>query len=339
MPYHLGMGRCKLGTMELRSLTYFVRIAELGSITRAAAHLRIAQPALTRQVHRLEEELGVPLFTRINRGVRLTEAGQRLLESATRILREVERTSDEIRAHDSFPSGKVIVGITPTLCPVLVPELFSRMAEHFPNIELKVVHAGMLRLEEMLIDGRIDLALLSELSRSRMIVSTRLAEEEMVLVTQPGARKLGIVSGSELKRTSLVLGDGLRAAMDALLAGRDIELNVGIELNDHETMRLMVQQGVAASILPHASVARECKLGLIEAHRITTSGIFRTLALGVAANRGSSAARDAVAQLVAKLVGDYGASAKLALGRGSRENQRHRSFRATRSLFRSPDLI
>jgi LysR family transcriptional regulator, nitrogen assimilation regulatory protein len=297
--------------MELRSLSYFVRIAELGSITRAAAHLRVAQPALTRQVQRLEEELGAALFTRVNRGVRLTEAGQRLLDSAMRILRDVERTADEIRAHDAFPSGKIILGVTPTLCPVLAPELFGRMRQQFPNIELKVVHAGMVRLEEMLIDGRIDLALLSELSRNRLIVSTRLAEEEMVLVTQPGTRVPGIVTAAELRRTKLILGDGLRSAMDALLAGLGIELKVEIELNDHETIRRMVQQGVGASILPHASVAGECARGLTEAHRLTVTGIFRMLALGAAANRTSSVARDAVAQTVTKLVGDYAAEGRL----------------------------
>ncbi len=241
--------------MELRSLNYFVRIAELGSITRAASHLRLAQPALTRHVQRLEEELGVALFTRANRGVRLTEAGEKLLESASRILRDVERTGDEIRAQDAHPSGRIILGITPTLCPILVPELFARMRRDFPRVELKVMHAGMVRLEAFLIDGRVDVALLSELSRSRLIVSTRLAEEEMVLVTQPEARPRGaaggIVSGEELSRIPLLLGDGLRAAMDALLAGRGIELNVAIEINDNETMRLMVAQGAAATILPY----------------------------------------------------------------------------------------
>jgi LysR family transcriptional regulator, nitrogen assimilation regulatory protein len=299
--------------MEIRSLSYFVRIAELGSITRAASHLRVAQPALTRQVQRLEDELGVTLFTRVNRGVRLTEAGQKLLESATRILRDVERTSDEIRAQDAHPSGKIILGITPTLCPVLAPELFSRMRQHYPMIELKVVHAGMVRLEEMIIDGRVDLALLSELSRSRMIVSTRLAEEEMVLVTKPGTRPFGIVTAAELRRTTLILGDGLRAAMDALLAGLGIELKVQVELNDHETIRLMVQQGVGASILPHASVARECVRGLAEAHRLTASGIYRSLALGVAANRSSSIARDAVAQTLRQLLTDIATEGQLAL--------------------------
>jgi LysR family nitrogen assimilation transcriptional regulator len=297
--------------MELRSLHYFVRIAELGSITRASAHLQIAQPALTRHVQRLEDELDAPLFTRANRGVRLTEAGHKLLESAQRILRDVERAGDEIRAHKAHPSGKIVLGVTPTLCPVVVPELFGRMRRHYPMIELKVVHAGTVRLEEFVVDGRVDIGLLAEISRSRLILSTRLAEEEMVLVTRPGARPQRIVSLEELSRTPLILGDGLRAAMDSLLAGHRIELQVDTELNDHETIRLMVQQGVGASILPHSSVYRECARGLAEAHRITANGVFRTLALGVAANRSTSSAREAVAEIVTQVVADIEAEGKL----------------------------
>ncbi len=297
--------------MELRSLHYFVRIAELGSITRASAHLQIAQPALTRHVQRLEDEVDAALFTRANRGVRLTEAGQKLLESAQRILRDVERAGDEIRAHKAHPSGKIILGVTPTICPVVVPELFARMRRHYAMIELKVVHAGTVRLEEFVVDGRVDLALLAEISKSRLILSSRLAEEEMVLVTRPGARPRGIVSAEELNRTPLILGDGLRAALDVLLAGRGIALQVDTELNDHETIRLMVQQGVGASILPYSSVCRECARGLAEAHRIIGGGIFRTLALGTAANRGPSAARQAVAEIVTEVLADIEADGKL----------------------------
>jgi LysR family nitrogen assimilation transcriptional regulator len=313
--------------MELRSLHYFVRIAELGSITRAAAHLHVAQPALTRHVQRLEEELNVALFTRANRGVRLTEAGQKLLDGATRILRDIERTGDEIRAQDAHPSGKIILGITPTLCPVLVPELFARMRRDYPMIELKVMHAGMVRLEEFVIDGRVDIALLSELSRSRLIVSTRLAAEEMVLVTRPGARPAGIIGGDELSRTKLILGDGLRAAMDALLAGLEIELAVETELNDHETIRLMVQQGAGATILPLSSVSRECGRGLVEAHRITETGVFRTLALGVRASRNASLARDAIARTIRGMVEEMADEGRLALAAkrpaARRVRQRH----------------
>jgi LysR family nitrogen assimilation transcriptional regulator len=307
--------------MELRSLHYFVRIAELGSITRAAAHLQIAQPALTRHVQRLENELATALFIRANRGVRLTEAGQKLLDNAQRILRDVERAGDEIRAHRAHPSGKIILGVTPTQCPVVVPELFGRMRRQYPMIELKVVHAGTVRLEEFVIDGRVDIGLLAEIARSRLIISTRLAQEEMVLVTRPGARSPGIVLLDELRRTPLILGDGLRAAIEALLAGSGVDLLVDTELNDHETIRLMVQQGVGPSILPHSSVYRECARGLVEVHRITREGIFRTLALGVAAGRAASTARDAVAELVASVVADIEAGGKLrpAIAAGARE--------------------
>jgi DNA-binding transcriptional LysR family regulator len=317
--------------MELRSLAYFARIAELGSITRAAAHLHLAQPALTRHVQRLEEELGVALFTRANRGVRLTEAGEKLLESAMRILRDVERTGDEIRAQEAHPSGRIVLGVTPTLCPVLVPELFARLRADYPRVELKVMHAGMVRLEEFIIDGRVDVALLSELSRSRLVVSTRLAQEEMVLVTRPGARAPGGLSAEELLRTPLVLGDGLRAAMDALLAGRGIELNVEMEVNDHETMRLMVQRGAGASVLPYSSVARECEHGLLEAHRMTEGGVFRTLAIGVRASRTASPAREAVARTLAGLVAAMDHEGRLSLASaGPAAPRRVRAKRMTR---------
>ena len=132
-----------------------------------------------------------------------------------------------------------------------------------------------------------------------------------MLVTRPGARPRGVVSAEELNRTPLILGDGLRAALDVLLAGRGIALQVDTELNDHETIRLMVQQGVGASILPHSSVYRECARGLAQAHRITASGIFRTLALGAAASRGPSAARQAVAEIVTQVLADIEAEGKL----------------------------
>jgi LysR family transcriptional regulator, nitrogen assimilation regulatory protein len=217
---------------------------------------------------------------------------------------------------------------------VLAPELFARMRRDYPMIELKIMHAGMVRLEEFVIDGRVDIALLSELSRSRLIVSTRLAEEEMVLVTRPGARPAGAVSGDELRATPLILGaarpagavsgdelratplilgDGLRAAMDALLAGLGIELTVDTELNDHETIRLMVQQGAGAAVLPLSSVSKECARGLIEAHRITENGVFRTLALGVRASRNASLARDAVARTIRAMIDEMDRERRLAM--------------------------
>jgi LysR family transcriptional regulator, nitrogen assimilation regulatory protein len=203
--------------------------------------------------------------------------------------------------------------------------LFARMRRDYPMIELKVMHAGMVRLEEFVIDGRVDIALLSELSRSRLVVSTRLAAEEMVLVTRPGARPPGPVGADELRQTALILGDGLRAAMDALLAGFGIELKVDTELNDHETIRLMVQEGAGAAVLPLSSVSRECARGLVEAHRLMDAGVFRTLALGVRASRNASLARDAVARAIRAMVAEMEDEGRLAMAakRSRRTRQRH----------------
>jgi DNA-binding transcriptional LysR family regulator len=101
--------------------------------------------------------------------------------------------------------------------------------------------------------------------------------------------------------------------MDALLAGRGVELNVAIEINDHETIRLMVQQGAAASILPYSSVARECGRGLLDAHRIAESGIFRTLALGVRASRTASLARETVVRTISQLVAEFEMAGQLSV--------------------------
>src|SRR5262249_8936444 len=138
-----------------------------------------------------------------------------------------------------------------------------------------------------------------------------------------------IVGGDELSRTPLILGDGLRAAMDALLAGRGIELKVEYEINDNETMRLMVQDGVAASILPYSSVARDCARGLLAAHRITGGGIFRTLARGVRVSRTASLAREAVVRTIAELVADMEGAGRLALSPARRSAARRRAIRAT----------
>jgi LysR family nitrogen assimilation transcriptional regulator len=121
--------------MNLRHLAYFVRIADLGSFTKAAQHVRVAQPALTRHIHQLEAKFGIELFFRSSRGVVLTEAGKHLYDNATRILHDIERTSDEMRSFAGIPSGKTVLGVTPSLCPVVVPTLLSRHRRKLPGVE------------------------------------------------------------------------------------------------------------------------------------------------------------------------------------------------------------
>ena len=96
--------------MDLRSLRYFLQIAELGNLTRAATRLRVAQPSLTRHMHQLEQELGTSLFLRANKGVTLTDAGLLLRENAERILRDIDHVRSEIRSREKQPRGTVALG-------------------------------------------------------------------------------------------------------------------------------------------------------------------------------------------------------------------------------------
>ncbi len=290
--------------MDIRGLYYFVRIAELGSITRASAHLNVAQPALSRHVQRLEERLGVSLLVRESRGIRLTDAGQQLHEHASRILRELQRAEEEVRGSAASPAGKVILGVTPTLCPVITPRLFADIRENHPRIELKIAESSSLPLLDWLVEGRVDLAIATEPAPSRRLSIYPLAQEEMVLVTAPGARRPGPVDPSDLDGAPLILSDGLRTILETLLSPAMLARQVILELTSIETIRIMVRQGTGESILPFSVLQADPEPSRLSAHRIGEAGIHRKLALVHAATRRLSAAGQAVMASVRAIFAD-----------------------------------
>jgi LysR family transcriptional regulator, nitrogen assimilation regulatory protein len=271
--------------MEFRSLRYFVQIAELGSITAAAQRLRVAQPSLTRHLHRLEADLGVTLFVRAHRGVVLTAAGRSLLERGIRILSDVDRASRELRFEGEEPSGKVVLGVTPTLCPVLLPQLIARIRRDYPKIDLDIQQNGSMKLPDWLMDGRIDAAVLAQIGNDRYISSVPLAREEMVLLTAPGTRPTGAVEAGELAGTGLILTEALHAIMRSLLGGRSIELRVDLILNSLEAIRLMAQQGLCRTIMPYSIIRRDHELGLLDVHQLLDGSLQRQLILATAVGR------------------------------------------------------
>src|SRR3990172_5421279 len=125
--------------MELRSLQYFVQIAEEGSITRAADKLAVAQPALTRHVKQLERELNTMLLTRLPRGVRLTTSGRDFLEYARKIVAEVARARAHVRGNARALHGRVVAGTSPTLAPPLLPRCVTRARLQCPGITLNLL--------------------------------------------------------------------------------------------------------------------------------------------------------------------------------------------------------
>lgn len=286
--------------MDLRGIRYFVQIAELGSITRAAQHLRVAQPALSRHMHALEEELGVTLLVRLPRGVRLTTPGRQFLEHCQRVLRELGRAQDELRSGSATAQGRVIFGVSPTTGPLLLPGVVERMRRQCPQIRLKVVDGFSNQLYDWLQAGRADVAVLTNPVQSRTIRVTPLISEPVVVLAraqQRAARRFMTVA--ELTRTPVVSTEAIRIIADEQLQRHRAQVNVEAEIDAVEAIRRLVLRGTSLTLMPVSTFHEDIQSGKLVAWPIADANIHRILTLAQQAERRPSAAIDEVAQIVA----------------------------------------
>ena len=166
--------------MELDLLRYFLRVAERGNFTRAAEDLALSQPALSRSIQKLEEELGQPVFERKTRSVSLTEAGVLLQSRAQQVLTILDDTKAEIT--DDGQSGRVRVGAIPTIAPYFLPDVLRQFATEFPKATLIVQEDTTEELLKSCTQGEIDLAILALPVPAKYLESEELFEEELLLV-------------------------------------------------------------------------------------------------------------------------------------------------------------
>lgn len=171
------------GNMELDQLRYFLKVAEVGSFTRASEQLAMSQPALSRSIQRLEEELGQPVVERKSRSVDLTDAGKLLQARAQQILAMVEDTKAEIC--DDGESGRIRVGAIPTIAPYFLPELLRRFSTKHPQATLLVQEETTDKLIKSCSQGELDLAILALPIPAKYLDLEELFEEELLLVLPP----------------------------------------------------------------------------------------------------------------------------------------------------------
>src|SRR5665213_3354909 len=171
--------------MELRELRNFMRVARAGSVSRAAEELRLAQPALSRQIKKLEHELGVSLFARHGRGVRLSAAGSLLLERAETIADLVRQTSDEIREDRSPVSARITLGVPPAAGRLLIPPFAERFQKEWPQTTLHMREGVASSLQEWLLEKRIDIAVLHNPPHLEALNISPLLTERMCVIGPP----------------------------------------------------------------------------------------------------------------------------------------------------------
>lgn len=169
--------------MEFDQLRYFLQVAERGNFTRAAEDLTISQPALSRSIQKLEEELGQPVFERKTRSVSLTEAGVLLQSRAQQVLTILEDTKAEIT--DDGESGRIRIGAIPTIAPYFLPNLLSQFSSEFPKATLIVQENTTDVLLKSCTQGEIDLAILALPVPAKYLEVEELFEEELLLVLPP----------------------------------------------------------------------------------------------------------------------------------------------------------
>ena len=247
---------------DFKRLGYFIQIAELGSLSRAAERLHIAQPSLSRQMRLLEEELGAPLFIRNGRGMQLTEVGEQLRLRITGPLRQVGHALNEIRALPSEAAGSVILGLPPTTISLLGEPLTRRVAAAAPKIALHVVEASSGHLLDWLQRGQLDAAVLYGPATPPGLNATKLLEDELVLLgpADCGLRADQPVRFARLADLPLVLPGqmhGLRLTLDALAARGMCALNVRLQVDSLQLIKDLVEAGMGYTALPRASCLRE----------------------------------------------------------------------------------
>jgi LysR family transcriptional regulator, nitrogen assimilation regulatory protein len=295
---------------DFKRLGYFVQIAELGSLTRTAERLRIAQPSLSRQMRLLEEELGVTLFTRGHRGMQLTEVGEALRDRIAGPLRQIGHALYEIRSLPTEVSGSVIIGLPPTFVPILAPRLTKRVGCEAPKISLHVVEAYSGHLLAWMKRGELDAAILYGPTPPG-VNATRLLEDELVLVSAAGTEMPDSIGFGDIGELPLVLPSqihGLRVAADNAAAKSRTRLNVRFQADSFQLMMELVLAHGFCTILPPSALYHQLSTGRLQITRLKdptpTRQLFFALQSGAKSPRAVLEVERILREEIAALVED-----------------------------------
>ncbi|MGB6102430.1 MAG: LysR substrate-binding domain-containing protein [Pusillimonas sp.] len=279
--------------MELKQLRAFITVVETRNVTKAAALLNIVQPAVSRQLHQLEADVGTALFTRGRRAMELTEAGKVLENYARRVLNEIERARAEIRPSRGEVGGIVTVGLLPSTSDVLSSALVRAVKERYPGILLRLTPGYAGHLAGWLEAGDIDVALLYENKSAPSIKTRPLVEESLWLIGPPDS---GLDQAIEVRFTDvlarpLILPSaphGLRTLVEHAAQSHGRTLNIQVETNSMSVQKRLVLDGHGYTVLPSIAVVEDLSQGILAAAPVIDPVLKRRIVLGVSTARPQS---------------------------------------------------
>jgi len=274
--------------MELFQLRSFLRVAEEGNLTRAAESLYLTQPAVTQHIQALERELGVSLFDRTGRGMRLTPAGEALREYVQRSMVLLDECRQVISDLQAGHAGRLLLGAGVTTSIFHLPSWLRAFREAYPGIEVVVRTGGSREVADMALEREIDLGLITSPMQHPDLRGVDLFEEEIVLVIPPDHPLAGkAIPPEEFDAMPLILfpkGTGFREYLDKALDAAGVPMTVKMETDSVEAIKSFVAVGLGASFLPAAAVESELRAKSLAGASISglpplkrrTSVVYRT---------------------------------------------------------------
>ena len=297
--------------MNFKQLEYFVHVAELGSFSKAALVLDIAQPALSRQVRALEMALHETLLLRNGRGVVLTEAGQRLYEHGVNILQALEQAESDMGASRDAPVGRITIGLPPSVGRQLTLPLIDGFRRRLPLARLAIVEGLSSHIGEWISTGRVDLGLLYNPEAQAALEITPLIEEALCVVS-PGAALpdadtpgRSVLPLRELPGLPLIVperGHAIRKLLEtrALLAG--LKLQVAWEVSSIAAIIDLVCAGYGHAVLHASAVAASGRADQLQVRPLVEPRLISVLCLAVSAHKRPSPLMRQATRLLTELV-------------------------------------
>lgn len=260
MPFYDGL------SMNLHHLKVFLAVAETGGISAGAERLHISQPAVSREIRELEAQLGLNLFDRQPRGVRLTEGGLRLLEYAQRIFSLEQMAERELRGFANLMQGELILGASATLGSYLLPPLINRFYSQYPNIFIRLYISNTEEVTQQLDEGRIHLGFVEGPFAEHQYAHTALARDALLPVVGPSHPLAGQpqLTVQELTRHALYMrepGSGARLSIERAYQAHGLEARASMVIGGTEALKRLIADGRGIAWLSQLVVETELASG------------------------------------------------------------------------------